>query len=58
MPKLEFLSNASPSVFGYPPPNEEKKGDKKETVEKAVLEKKKWMLYVFFLGNIGVRKKK
>ena len=37
MPKLEFLSNAAPSVFGYPPPMEEKKGDKKEKVEKAVL---------------------
>ena len=37
MPKVEFLSNASPSVFGYPPPMEEKKGDKKEKVEKAVL---------------------
>jgi 26S proteasome regulatory subunit N2 len=37
MPKLEFLSNAPPSVFGYPPPMEEKKGDKKEKVEKAVL---------------------
>jgi 26S proteasome regulatory subunit N2 len=37
MPKIEFLSNASPSCFGYPPPMEEKKGDKKEKVEKAVL---------------------
>jgi len=37
MPKIEFLSNAAPSVFGYPPPMEEKKGDKKEKVEKAIL---------------------
>jgi len=37
MPKIEFTSNASPSVFGYPPPMEEKKGDKTEKVEKAVL---------------------
>lgn len=37
MPKIEFLSNAAPSVFGYPPPMEEKKGDKKDKVEKAVL---------------------
>jgi hypothetical protein len=29
MPKIEFLSNAAPSVFDYPPPMEEKKGDKK-----------------------------
>ncbi len=37
MPKIEFNSGAAPSVFGYPPPMEEKKGDKKEKVEKAVL---------------------
>jgi len=37
MPKIEFVSNAPPSVFGYPPPMEEKKGDKKDKVEKAVL---------------------
>lgn len=37
MPKIEFVSNAAPSVFGYPPPMEEKKGDKKDKVEKAVL---------------------
>jgi 26S proteasome regulatory subunit N2 len=37
MPKIEFVSNAPPSVFGYPPPMEEKKGDKKEKVEKAIL---------------------
>lgn len=37
MPKIEFISNAAPSVFGYPPPMEEKKGDKKDKVEKAVL---------------------
>lgn len=37
MPKVEFLSNAQPSVFGYPAPMEEKKVDKKEKLEKAVL---------------------
>ena len=37
MPKLEFISSAPPSVFGYPSPMEEKKGDKKDKVEKAVL---------------------
>lgn len=37
MPKIEFLSSAAPSVFGYPPPMEEKKGDKKDKVEKAIL---------------------
>jgi 26S proteasome regulatory subunit N2 len=37
MPKIEFLSSAQPSVFGYPPPMEEKKGDKRDKVEKAVL---------------------
>lgn len=37
MPKIEFVSNAAPSVFGYPPPMEEKKGEKKDKVEKAVL---------------------
>lgn len=37
MPKIEFLSNAAPSVFGYPPPMEEKKDGKKEKVEKAIL---------------------
>lgn len=37
MPKVEFTSNAAPSVFGYPAPMEEKKGDKKDKVEKAIL---------------------
>ena len=37
MPKVEFTSNAAPSVFGYPPAMEEKKDSKKEKVEKAVL---------------------
>lgn len=37
MPKVEFTSNAAPSVFGYPPAMEEKKDSKKEKVEKAIL---------------------
>lgn len=37
MPKIEFLSSAAPSVFGYPPAMEEKKDAKKDKVEKAVL---------------------
>lgn len=37
MPKIEFYSNAAPSVFGYPPAMEEKKDGKKEKVEKAIL---------------------
>lgn len=37
MPKIEFTSNAAPSVFGYPPAMEEKKDSKREKVEKAVL---------------------
>lgn len=37
MPKIEFTSNAAPSVFGYPPAMEEKKDSKKEKVEKAIL---------------------
>lgn len=37
MPKVEFKSNAKPSVFAYPPPLEEKKDRNKEKVETAVL---------------------
>lgn len=37
MPKIEFTSNAAPSVFGYPPAMEEKKDAKKDKVEKAIL---------------------
>lgn len=37
MPKLEFISNARPSVYGYPPPLEEKKDRVKEKVETVVL---------------------
>lgn len=37
MPKVEFKSNARPSMFAYPPPLEEKKHLAKEKVETAVL---------------------
>lgn len=37
MPKLEFRSNAKPSMFAYPPPLEEKKEKQAEKVETAVL---------------------
>lgn len=37
MPKVEFKSNAKPSVFAYPPALEEKKDKNKEKVETAVL---------------------
>lgn len=37
MPKVEFNSAAAPSVFAYPAPMEDKKGDKREKVEKAIL---------------------
>lgn len=37
MPKLEFRSNAKPSLFAYPPPLEEKKEKQAEKVETAVL---------------------
>jgi 26S proteasome regulatory subunit N2 len=37
MPKIEFKSNARPSVFAYPPALEEKKDKSKEKVETAVL---------------------
>lgn len=37
MPKVQFKSNARPSMFAYPPPLEEKKNLAKEKVETAVL---------------------
>lgn len=37
MPKLEFRSNARPSVYAYPAPLEEKKREEKEKVTTAVL---------------------
>ncbi|BFY99327.1 hypothetical protein BsWGS_02367 [Bradybaena similaris] len=37
MPKVEFRSNAKPSMFAYPPVLEEKKDKAKEKVETAVL---------------------
>lgn len=37
MPKLEFRSNARPSLFAYPPPLEEKKREEREKVTTAVL---------------------
>lgn len=37
MPKVEFRSNARPSLFGYTPPLEEKKKDDREKVATAVL---------------------
>lgn len=37
MPKLEFRSNARPSMFAYPPPLEEKKREEREKVTTAVL---------------------
>ena len=37
MPKIEFKSNAKPSMFAYPPALEEKKDKTKEKVETAVL---------------------
>jgi len=37
MPKLEFTSNAKPSVYACPPPLEDKKEKTKEKVETAVL---------------------
>lgn len=37
MPKVEFRSNARPSMFAYPPVLEEKKDKAKEKVETAVL---------------------
>lgn len=37
MPELEVVSNAKPSIFGYPPKLEEKKDKTREKVEAAVL---------------------
>lgn len=37
MPKLEFMSNAKPSTFAYPPPLEEKKEREREKVTAAIL---------------------
>nr|CAD7569657.1 unnamed protein product [Timema californicum] len=37
MPKLDFRSNARPSLFAYPPPLEEKKREEREKVTTAVL---------------------
>lgn len=37
MPKIEFLSNAKPSTFAYPPPLEEKKEREREKVSAAIL---------------------
>lgn len=37
MPKLEFISNAKPSTYAYPPPLEDKKEKTKEKVETAIL---------------------
>ena len=37
MPKVEFKSNAKPSTYAYPPHLEEKKENKKDKVETAVL---------------------
>lgn len=37
MPEWDVVSNARPSVFGYPPKLEEKKDKSREKVETAVL---------------------
>lgn len=37
MPKMEFKSNAKPSLYAYPPPLEEKKEKEREKVSTAVL---------------------
>lgn len=37
MPKLEFKSNAKPSLYAYPAPMEEKKREEREKVTTAVL---------------------
>lgn len=37
MPKMEFRSNARPTLFAYPPPLEEKKREEREKVTTAVL---------------------
>ncbi|GAB6018895.1 26S proteasome non-ATPase regulatory subunit 1 [Chamberlinius hualienensis] len=37
MPKMEFVSHAKPSIYGYPPPLEEKKEREREKVTTAIL---------------------
>lgn len=37
MPKLEYKSNAKPSLYAYPAPMEEKKREEREKVQTAVL---------------------
>ena len=37
MPNIDYTSNAPPSVFAYPPALVDKKEEKKEKVETAVL---------------------
>jgi 26S proteasome regulatory subunit N2 len=37
MPNVDYISNAPPSVFAYPPALVDKKEEKKEKVETAVL---------------------
>ena len=37
MPTVDYLSNAPPSIFAYPPALVDKKEEKKEKVETAVL---------------------
>jgi len=37
MPNMDYISNAPPSVFAYPPALVDKKEEKKEKVETAVL---------------------
>lgn len=37
MPSIDYVSNAPPSVFAYPPALVDKKEEKKEKVETAVL---------------------
>lgn len=37
MPSIDYTSNAPPSVFAYPPALVDKKEEKKEKVETAVL---------------------
>lgn len=37
MPKLDFVSHATPSLYAYPAPIEEKKGREVEKVETAIL---------------------
>ena len=37
MPKMQFISRAKPSLFGYPPAIEKEKKEEKTKVAKAVL---------------------